>query len=337
MTRERPHHTYIGSADAPPILGVPSYGRTALDVWDEKLGQAPPREPSSMMRWGTILEPVIIREYAKATGRTVSRKARQRFLPGYPFIGCRIDGDAGDRLVEAKFSPFEVGYGEPADGALGLPLYVRTQVQHQLMVSGYTRCDVPVLIRGFDLRVFEVDADPVFQADLLEEEADFWHHHVEPRIPPELDDPEAMAEYLARKPTDGSSIEAPASLRPVFRRLAEARHDKSDAEHREKAAKSLLMAAMGLAETMTGTDVVITWRAPRGHDEVSWDLVAAAYRKRLVELEALSTEQLDALVSMFTSRTTPSRRFSPTFEGELAMVAAITPQDTQETVDAAAE
>lgn len=336
MTRERPHRTYIGSSDAPPILGVPSYGRTILDVWDEKCGFGIERDPSAPMRWGTILEPVIIREYAKATGLSVSRKARQRFLEGYPFIGCRIDADAGDRLVEAKFSPFETGWGEPGDGPEGVPLYVRTQVQHQLMVSGYPRCDVPVLVRGYDLRVFELEADLLFQADLLEEEADFWHGNVEARIPPELDDPEALAEYLARKPDDGSTIEAPASLRPVFRHLAIARHDRVDAEHREKAAKSLLIAAMGMAETMTGADVTISLRAPKGSEVVSWDLVAAAYRKRLEETGALTAEQLGALVTMFTSRTTPSRRFVPKFSGELAELEAIAPQ-VEEATDAVAE
>ncbi len=323
---DRAHWTYLGSSDAPPILGVPSYGRTALDVWDEKLRQGVEREPSALMRWGLILEPVILREYAKSTGHKVSRAHRQRFLEGHPWIGCRIDADAGDRLVEAKFSPFERDYGEPADGAMGLPMYVRAQVQHQLLVSGYDRADVPVLLRGYDLRIFEVEADREYQADLLEELDDFWHQHVETRIPPELDDPEQLAEYLARKPGDGTAIEAPADLRPVFRRLAIARHDKSDAEHREKAAKAILIAAMGLAETMTGADVTITLRAPKGSDEVSWDLVATAYRKRLEELGALTTEQLDALVSMFTSRTTPSRRFVPKFTGELADLEAITPQ-----------
>src|SRR4051794_24106075 len=98
--------TYIGSSDAPAIVGVSSYGRTALDVWDEKLGQGPPDSWNSAMRWGDRLEPLILEAYEEQTGRKVDRRKRFHPHPRHAFIGATVDGLAKDRIVEAKFTPW---------------------------------------------------------------------------------------------------------------------------------------------------------------------------------------------------------------------------------------
>ena len=341
---------YIGSSDAPPILGIPSYGKTAIDVWERMVGlvEADDREQTAMMRWGQLLEPLIIADYEAQTGVKVDRRRRRFYLEGHPYIGATVDGRAADRLVEAKFNPYEHGFGEPADGALGLPLYVRCQVQHQMMVTGMQRCDVPVLIRGFDLRIFEVEADPEYIAMLKDELIEWYHAHVPTRIPPVLDDPAQMAEYLQRRPDDGSTIAAPASLRPVFRQLAEARRDEAEAEHRKTAAESIIKATMGEASTLTGAGVTITWRHTKPSPKVDWEPIARAYRKALETMEfpghgriydaatAPLPEELDALESIYT-RLVSQRRFVPKFEGELAELAKITPQVLEEEPDAIAD
>jgi predicted phage-related endonuclease len=339
MSRPRPRYSYLGSSDVAPILGLPAYGRTAIDVWSDKLRLSDPREPSAPMIWGIKLEPLILAAYAEKTGRTINRKSRQRFMPGYPHIGVTLDADAGDRVVEAKFSPYERDYGEPADGVMGLPLNIRAQVQMQMMVAGYDLADVPVLVRGFDLRIFEVEADRAMQDDLLHEMDDFWNEHVLTRIPPVLDDPEQMAGYLARRPDDGSTVVAPASLRPVFRQLAEARRDESEAEHRKTAAESILKTTMGEASVLTGQDVTITWRHTKPSPKVEWELVARAYRGLLMaeirESTDDATERLNAIESLYTQMTS-QRRFVPKFEGALAELATIRPQvkEVPDAVDA---
>jgi predicted phage-related endonuclease len=290
-----------------------------------------------MMAWGLKLEPLIIEAYEEATGSKVDRRRRKFYLEGHPYIGATVDGRTRDRLVEVKFSPYERDFGEPADGALGLPLYVRCQVQHQMMVTGAPRCDVPVLLRGYDLRIFEVDADPDYIAMLKDELIEWYAAHVLTRTPPVLDDPEQMAAYLQRQPDDGSSIAAPASLRPVFRQLAEATRDKADAEHRQKAAQAIIKATMGLATYITGQDISITWRHTRPRTEVAWDLVAMAQRRLVEEVAPERASDLDTIEGLYTHLVSERRFGPPRFTGELAELATIKPQVPEEEPDAIAD
>jgi len=273
---------YLGSSDAPPIVGVPSHGRTELDVWNEKLGLVPNTlKPNAMMEWGTRLEPLIIATYAERTGRTVDRRRRRRFHPDYPFLGATLDGDAGDRVVEAKFSPFETGYGEPEDGPEGLPPYVRVQVQHQLMVTGYELADVPVLVHGYDLRIFEVPVDRLFVEELLEEEVEWWRTHVEGRVPPPMpDDPEEADRWLRSRyrQDDGTTVSVPDDL---LRDLVFARAALLEAKARDAGARVPVMAAMGAAsELWRGEAKLATYRTTNRR-KVAWENVAGAYRSAI--------------------------------------------------------
>lgn len=283
MAKLRDRSTYLGSADAPAIVGVPAYGRTNLDVWEEKVGLSDEREETSPMKWGTILEPLIIAEYEAQTGLTVNRTRRQRFLKGYPYIGATIDGDAGDRLVEAKFTPWG-DFGEPGDGEAGLPPYVRVQVKHQMLVTGRTRVDVPVLVKGYDLRIFEVEADPAYLADLLEEEVEFWNDHVLTRIPPEVDeeDAETFGRFLSRRhprPADEVEMVADDEMVAVLADLRLAKLAVKQAAARElflKNAVKRVMVEPGAA-VLTGPGVRVTWKQ-YPTKTIDWRLVASGYR-----------------------------------------------------------
>lgn len=323
---------YIGSSDGPPILGVPSYGLTAVDVWDRLMGFDTGRKVTADMSWGQRLEPLILAAYTEATGRKLDRRHRRYYVKGHPYIGCTIDARADDRLVEAKFSPWERDYGEPADGPEGLPLYVRVQVQHQMLVTGATLVDVPVLLRGYDLRIFEVPRDDAFLEDYGDELVEWHEKYIVGKTPPPLDDSESYERHLRRRhhTDDGTTIEAPASLRPVFRQLAEGKRDEKLAKHRIRAARSILMATMGDATKLVGKDITITWRSSRPSAEVAWDLVAIGFRKMLEEART-DRARLDAVESLYTTFSS-TRRFLPKYEGELAEIVKLTPQDQDEEV-----
>lgn len=334
---------YIGSSDAPPILGVPSYGTTALDVWERMVGLAPTeRDVNAPMRWGTKLEPLILEEYATRHGVTLDRRRRRFYLPGHPYIGCTVDARAGGTIIEAKSSPW-ADYGEPGDGPEGLPLYVRVQVQHQMMVTGLELAIVPVLIRGYDYREFEVPRDPQFIADLRDELIEWHAEYVVKRVPPPVDDPEAVQRYLKHRDPrdDGSSILAPASLSPVFRRWAEAKRDEDDAKHRLVALGNILRDTMGPATKMEGAEASVSYKAGTVR-EVAWELIAGAYRKRLLQFElALGAgeqeleELLDAIESTYTA-TRVQRTLRVTLHGQLKELRKVQPREQQEESDAIA-
>jgi len=332
--------TYLGSSDSPPIIGVRSYGRTELDVWNEKLGLVPDtNEPSPMMAWGERLEPLILTAYTERTGRAVSRRRRRRLHPEYPFIGATLDADAGDRIVEVKFAPYGSGYGEPLDGPEGLPPYVRVQVQHQLVVTGYPIADVPVLVRGYDLRIFEVPADPAFGAELVEELREWWETYVVGKVPPPMpEDPEDADRWLRTRyaSDDGGRVEAPAD--DLLRDLVYARLALREAEARDAAARVPLMTAMGpAAELWRGEVRLATYRSGQRR-KVAWENVAGSYRAAITAalekgkhgrnaamtaIAELEKIDLDALRSIYTT-TEPVRTFRP----NLKAIAAATMDGT---------
>lgn len=278
---------YLGSSDSPPIVGVRSYGRTELDVWESKVLELPPRPPTALQRWGLIHEPAILRVYGEDTGRTVERRRRRHYIEGKPYIGATVDALADGRIVEAKFSPWSFDWGEPEDGPEGLPRYVWVQVQHQLMVTGLEVADVPVLVRGYDLRTFEVPREDAFVRDLEDELTDWWHTYVVPKVPPvpsEYEDSDLPAIRRRYPQDDGSTLLATAEQRPVLEAYRVARLQRLDATKREKAAKAAIADAMGSASLLVGDGVRITYRNTRPREVVSWPDVASAYRGALESL-----------------------------------------------------
>ena len=284
---------FIGSSDAPLIVLGEVHGRGRVDVYEEKIGQAFRRPANTLMEWGLLLEPLVVREYTRRTGNPVTRRKRWRMHPTIPYIGAHIDADAGRIGVEAKTSPYAVGWGDPEDGPDGVPEDVRVQVYHQMMcVPEWEAVDVPALVRGHDFRLFRVPRDDAFIADLEAEEVEFWQRHVLPRVPPPPDDTEAYADYLRRRyPADrGTEIVATPEQAVLIDALRRAVLDLAAAESAAEGAKSAVKDAMGVAAVLIGGGARITWRA---HDVTTtgWKELAAGYERLVGEVGAWLDEQ----------------------------------------------
>ena len=162
----------VGASEAAAVLGVCPYS-TPIDVWQRKLGLAPPLPESEPMLWGTLLEPIILAEYERRTGRTVFD--RQQFVrhKRAPWMTATLDGMAEDRLVEVKTtSAYAREWGDEETDQI--PESYLIQVHHQMAVTERDRADVVALIGGQRLRIYEVERN----ADLVEliedRVAQFW-------------------------------------------------------------------------------------------------------------------------------------------------------------------
>lgn len=316
---------FIGSADAPAILGLSKF-KSARDAWDRIMGMEVRGEPSAVVRAGEDLEPYVLRRFAEATGHSLDRRRRKVVMERNPNLGAHLDAwDATENaVVEAKTSPFAVDYGEVADGLYGLPLYVRVQLMHQLMVTGATHGYVPVLLRGFDFRVYgPIPRDDLWIRDLRDELLDWWDTYVVPMIPP-TDEP------IERFPKDdGSTLVAGDLLLPTVSELYAARVAKAEAEAREKAARRVIEDAMGTATYLIAPGTKVRWKAQESV-KVEWESVASSYRGALAHIVELAETgeawppELEAVVrdpatieSLYTRRV-PSRPFVPTFDDEEA-------------------
>lgn len=187
----------IGGSDAGAILGISPWS-SALAVWEEKRGTAPPFEASERMLWGTRLEGAVLAHYAETTGRKVKRGGR-RFMrhPDIPYVVGHPDGLAEDRLVEAKTAAI-LGPDWGEDGSPDIPAVYFTQVQHYMLLPAIPKvADIPVLVGGREYRHFTVPADKVFQEELLHVEGPFWQSVID-GIPPEPDGSESAGQTLRR-------------------------------------------------------------------------------------------------------------------------------------------
>lgn len=280
----------IGGSDAAAVIGL-SRWKTPLDVYLEKRGEAPERETSPAMFWGTTLEPVIRDVYAEQTGRVVRVPTVVLRHSAYPWMLGTIDGVTDDkRLVEIKTTRSADGWGDP--GTDQIPEAYLVQVQHYLTVTALSVADVAVLIGGSDFRVYEVPADPELQEMLTEQEAAFWRRVVE-GIPP---DPVTLADARRRFPCSlAREVVASGVVKIAVSRLRVVREQIKSLESEADALQADVCKAMADADTLTdGRSVLATWKSGKPTARLDTTALKAAHPE---------------IVAAFTRAGESSRRF----------------------------
>ena len=218
----------IGGSDVAAILGLSRF-RTPLDVYLEKIGQAESAAETEPMRWGTLLEPVILAEFSRRTGVAVEKPRDIIRDPGFPWMLASLDGWAPEleAVVEVKTARTSECWGD--DGSGEIPAYYQTQVAHYMAVTGATIAFVPVLIGASEFRVYQVERDEVLIRDMIEAERAFWHDHVLAGVPPEPVNAADAARLWSRD--SGETIEVAGE---VADDVEELRHLKAQARELEE-------------------------------------------------------------------------------------------------------
>lgn len=280
----------IGGSDAPAVVGVSPW-RTPLDVYEDKLGEAPEREDNAAMAWGRALEPVIRQAYSDRTGRAV-RLPDMLAHPKHDWMLANLDGLTDDnRVLEIKTARTAHGWGEEGSDMIPLPYLI--QVQHYMAVTAFPVADVAVLIGGSDFRLYEVPADAELQRNIIAAEADLWER-VQRRDPPE---PVSTAEARKRFGRSGAAgeVEADAMTFGKALTLQGISEEIRMLEERADDCRAAIMKALGeRGDTLLHKgNVIATWKlakAPQRFD-------AKAFAKVHPELHA-----------QFTTTGEPSRR-----------------------------
>ena len=286
----------IGGSDVAPILGMSPWA-TPLDVYLDKVGEAPERPDTPAMAWGRAMEPLLRQAYEAQTGLQVTVPPSALVHPVHGFMRANLDGivPQANRVFEGKTARTAEGWGEP--GTDEVPDAYALQVQHYLLVTGLSLADIAVLIGGSDFRIYTVEADPQVQSDLIDLEREFWHR-VETRTPPE---PRTFAEVQQRfgRSSAAGAVQADPEAYAAWAELQDARRIAKEAEAREEAAKAVLMRTLG----DTGDTLV----DPSGRVLATWKLAKAPQR---FDTKALQAEHPD-LYNQYLRAGEPSRRFLP--------------------------
>ena len=318
----------IGGSDVPIIVGMSPY-RSAIDLWEEKRGNAIERETTMAMKLGIMLEDGIARLYADQEGVKIVK-------PKLP-IGIRDDLTVDPRMEQRYGFPTWAQVdrrrlGRPVRGVevkhtanldrfvAGTPDDVAVQVQHAMMITGWSSFDVVSLSAGRDLAVDTIEADPDVHEALQDACRVFWQH-VKDGTPPDVDGSAAASAWLRRRyEVDPSKVVvATHDSLPMVADIFAAQGAKAEAERALEEAKQRVMLFMEDAWRFEFPGGSITWKDQKGAP--SYKDIAADFR-RLIEANAEAitlpktddgddtvplTEWLDFIESMHAGK--PTRVF----------------------------
>lgn len=240
----------IGSSDAPAVLGVSPFA-SPLSVYTDKLGMTEDRDATEAMRWGTMLEPLIVAEFARETHRSARMAGQLLRSKSRPWQMATLDATQrrpdreGTGLLEIKATGFRSG-----DWKEGVPEHVFAQVQHQFAVTGFAWGSVCVLQNGCRMLWADVERDDTFiDGVLLPAETEFWRRVLahEPVAP---DGSDASRDALrALYPEDsGGTIALPGELIELDAERAELKERAKEIAARVEWIDQQIKAAIGEAQ-----------------------------------------------------------------------------------------
>ena len=250
----------IGGSDVAAILGQNPY-RSPMAVYLNKIGETKqPEEDNEKAYWGTVLEDVVARHYAKVNGVKVRKNNHILIDEERPFMIANIDREV--------FSDTEGHYGyegkttDAHNSAPwnddGVPIGYVYQVQHYMAVTGLPFFDVACLIGGNNYVQRRVPRDEELIEFIVEKEAEFWLM-VETKTPPAWDGSQNAWDVLKMMypaSEQGKVVNLPPELAEalyMYRKLdaqkSELNGQAKEVEKQRDVYKQQICAAMGDAET----------------------------------------------------------------------------------------
>lgn len=187
----------IGGSDVGAILGVNKW-KTPFQVYLEKTEEiTEASETSEAAYWGTELEDMVAREFAKRTGKKVRRDNKHFVSRNYPFMVANIDRRVvGENSILECKTVNQFGAKEWEEDEI--PASYLLQVQHYLYVCEADKGYIAALIGGQRFIWKEVEKDEELISMIIQAEKDFWNM-VQHKTPPALDGSSAAEKYVNEK------------------------------------------------------------------------------------------------------------------------------------------
>lgn len=269
--------TGIGGSDAAALAGLSPW-RSKLDVFLEKTSQEEIGEESMTERqfFGHMLEDTVARawvHFMRQEGHLVEVEVISQTLRSaeHPFALANIDravrwldGRPAKEGLECKtadtFTAHLWGDAESDE----VPDYYLIQCMHYLMVTGWERWHLAVLIGGNRFRKYVIERDEELIAYLATIERQFWTEHVEPRLAPAPTNLEDIKRLYRRD--NGQPIIADADTARRVAELKALRAQKREIADREEELEFAIKQFMGEhAQLLLDADgkKLLTWKNNR--------------------------------------------------------------------------
>lgn len=243
---------YIGSSDAPILMGVSDY-KTVYDLWLDKTGHLIEEDidGEDHIAFGNQIEAAVLKIAAERTGLDI-RAVPDTVISGVlaPNLDGAIYGDDGKILgvVEIKSGRQVMDFGP--DGSSEVPDGVAMQVQHQMEATGAAFALIACVHTHhgpFRLTLHTLDRCEITGAEIRERATEFWTY-VDGGFPPP--DTVPSARVASRIIPDGTTVGVDQSVIDDYLR---AKDEADAAEERKKDAMARLRAAMGTAQIAVGS------------------------------------------------------------------------------------
>lgn len=252
----------IGGSDVSIIAGMNPY-KSVYQLWQEKRGLEVLEETENeFTHFGTVLEPVVKREFMLRTGLKVKAKKMILRSSEYPFMLADLDGVVYENgrmcIFEAKTaSAYKQKVWEE-----GVPGEYMLQIQHYMAVTGAEKTYIAALVGGNHFFCHEVPRDEEMIGKITAMESCFWEDYVLAGKEPPPDGSKATASYLNKKYgiSNGMSIELPGEALLVFQRYDEITGKLEELKTQKEAVCNELKYLLKENEEGTAGERRVTWK-----------------------------------------------------------------------------
>lgn len=235
---------FIGGSDIGAIIGVSRF-KTALDVWREKIGEAPPSVDTPDTLRGTKLEDIAAAEFAEKMGvrlrrvNTAIRHTKHEFLLGHVdrrYVGIRT-------LVELKCPRLGAFYKIKREG---LDQDRISQMQWYLGLDGTNTGYWGLFCAdAWEILCPPVNLDIELYNSMVERAVHFWHEHVLTKKPPTDKQSAELALEIAQVAPENTVRRDDPEFGDAMRLFREAKALSAEAETIEAQAKERVRDLIG--------------------------------------------------------------------------------------------
>lgn len=276
----------IGGSDAGSVMGMNQY-RSAVTLYADKLGLSKDKETNEAMRLGNDLEEYVAQRFCEQTGKKVRRDNYMWMHDEYDFITANVDREVvGENAgLECKtmssFANYDLENGE-------VPAHYYCQCQHYMLVKGYDKMYLAILVFQKGIYILEVDRNDDFIRELLQAEIEFWTENVQKKQMPAPDGsdnsietiqeiyPDALVDEIRMFGVD-EKIKKFNELGDLIKKL----------EGQKDELKAQMCAELGEAAVGIGEDYACSWKN-QSRASVSATKLKAKYPKIYEELVNVS-------------------------------------------------
>jgi putative phage-type endonuclease len=286
----------IGGSEAAAAAGIDPH-RSRVALWLEKTGRVE-RPETEAMRWGTLLEPVIVEQLEQEHGYILFPQPAEiadgsrPWITGHPDGIVTHDDEPEPLLLEIK----TVGQWAKREWNGEPPATYVAQVQHYLHLTGLDRALLAVLVGGQKLELTTIERNQRAIDLLLMLEEQFYGFLQRDELPPPDGSEsarDALNAYFAEA-TPGRAYRFDRNGMSLYRELIARREQEKAVKVQRVAIENRIKALMGDAEVAL---------SPHDDELIRWPNVSSTR----VDVTALRAEHPE--IAERFGKTTTTRRF----------------------------